>query len=106
MGLQMNRNDEVKRDSPRFRFKLFVADDETNSKLAKDTLINICKKYLKEDYTIEVIDVLQDYKSALENKVFLAPTLIISTPNSQHKLIGSLSDVNKILKILGLSEEK
>lgn len=92
-------------DSQRiYHFKLFVAGDEPNSRKAKESLTRICGNYLREKYVIEVIDVLKDYKSALENNILLAPTLVIVAPQGETKIIGSLNDERKILEVLGLSE--
>ncbi len=87
-----------------YYFKLFVAGDEPNSRKAKESLMRICENYLREKYVIEVIDVHKDYKSALENNILLAPTLVIIAPQGETKIIGSLNDERKILEVLGLSE--
>jgi circadian clock protein KaiB len=92
-------------DSPRtYHFKLFVAGDEPNSRKAKERLKRFCETRLKGNYKLEVIDVLEDYKSALENNILLAPTLVVGGPKPETKIIGSLDDERKILEVLGISE--
>jgi len=94
---------ELKNTPPRYRFRLFIAGDGPKSQRARETLNHICKTHLKGNYTLEVIDVLEDYKAALDNNILLAPTLIIESHQLQSRIIGSLDDAQKVLEILGLS---
>lgn len=91
---------------PIYHLKLFVAGDEPNSRIAIETLKNICDTYLQGNYSLELIDVLKDYNKALENKIYFAHTLIITTPKSQFRIIGSLSNTRKLHEILGLSQKE
>lgn len=98
----MSEDIEKRQGLKRYHFRLFVAGDEPNSRKAKDTLRRFCETYIKENYKIEEIDVLRDFKSALENNILLAPTLVILEP-VEAKIIGSLDDERQIVDILGLS---
>lgn len=100
-------DEKNRKKTTKYHFKLFIADEEPNSMSALKTLNNICENYFKKrDYTIEIIDVLKDYKKALENNILLAPTLIIITPQSQYKIVGSLEETRRFLDILGLNNNK
>ncbi|MCR4407476.1 MAG: circadian clock KaiB family protein [Anaerolineae bacterium] len=90
-----------------YHLRLFVAGDEPNSRQAKETLNRLCEAYLKDHYTLEIVDVLEDYRAALENQILVAPTLIIAAPPPPITIIGSLSDTRRVLNALGLpaSEE-
>lgn len=102
MGKKRGRNKTVE-----YHFKLFVADEEPNSKSAIETLNNICNKYLKKHaYTIEIIDVLKDYKKALEDNILLAPTLIITTPYSRYRIVGSLNEIQKFIEAASYHKNK
>ncbi|MGB9701051.1 MAG: circadian clock KaiB family protein [Thermodesulfobacteriota bacterium] len=93
--------------SPKYyHFQLFVAGDEINSRRTKETLHRLCTKYLPGQHKIEIIDVLKDYKAALENQIFFAPTLVILSPPPQTKIVGALNDPQKILDVLGLARAK
>ena len=74
--------------------------------MARETLQHICETMLKGDYTLEIIDVLQDFETALEYNVLVAPTLIITSTQPPITIIGSLGDTNKVLKALGLSKRE
>ena len=86
--------------------RLFVAGDERNSILAKENLQMICKNHLGGRYEIEVIDVKEDFGSALESNVFVTPMLILVSPPPGVKILGNLSDTQKLLRALGIEEVK
>lgn len=100
----MSKGSEKPEGIKRYHFRLFVAGDEPNSRRAKEALNRFCEVYLKKNYKIEIVDVLKDFRSALENNVLLAPTLLILEPPMGTKLIGSLNDERRLLEVLGLSE--
>jgi len=91
--------------SPYFQFYLFINDNEFNSKQAQNNLERICRTYLVDRYELEVIDVAQDIQRALEQGVLVTPLLKIHSLHNQYTIIGNLSDVNKVLTLLGFHEE-
>lgn len=82
-----------------YRMRLFVAGNEANSRKARANLERICKDHLGDDVEYEVIDVLQDFETALECGVLVTPELIVDAPVSV-KIAGTLSDTEKILAAL------
>ena len=103
----MRRETVKKRErGDKYHMKLFVAGDDRNSRMARETLQHICETMLKGDYTLEIIDVLQDFETALEYNVLVAPTLIITSTQPPITIIGSLGETNKVLKALGLSKRE
>jgi circadian clock protein KaiB len=87
-----------------YHLRLFVAGDEPNSRKAKEVLKYLGERHLQGNYTLEVVDVLENYKAALEAQILFAPTLMIIDPPTKTRIIGSLSDVRRILEVLGLPE--
>ena len=85
-----------------FRMKLFVARGELNSRLAVDTVERVCQKYLASRYSLEILDVLEDYRPAMEENVLVVPTLIVYEPPPPIRLVGPLSDPATLLKVLGI----
>lgn len=83
-----------------------MAGDQPNSRLARKTLEGICRDYLQGRCRLEVVDVLEDFKAAMEENVLVAPTLVVYESSSQIRIVGSLSDPSRLLKILGIREEK
>ncbi len=92
--------------STRYHFRLFVAGDEPNSRQAKEALQRLGETRLGGNYVLEVVDVLANYEAALEAQVLLAPTLVIVSPPSETRIVGSLQDMRKVLQVLGLPERE
>ena len=83
-------------------FRLYVTGDLPNSLQAIANLNDLCEAHLPDRYDIEIIDVLLDPTRALTEKVFMTPTLVSVSPYPGHRIVGTLSNTEPILQILGL----
>lgn len=81
---------------------LFVADNRPNSYRAKDNLKKICDQRLRNEYELEVIDVLEDSGKALEYNILVIPAVVLETPH-RATILGDLSDPSAVLRALGLT---
>lgn len=97
-----NDDDEV---DNHFELDLYIAGASTNSIRAVANLREICEKYIKERYTLRVIDVHQEKSLASQQQLVALPMLIKSRPYPERRLIGDMSDTQKVLKGLGISAE-
>lgn len=88
-----------------FELSLYIAGASSNSIRAVANLREICDKYIKERYTLRVIDVHQEKSLAFKEQLVALPLLIKSRPYPERRLIGDMSDTQKVLKGLGLSAE-
>ena len=61
--------------------------------------------HLKDNYSLEVIDVSQQGMVAEAEQLIALPLLVRKSPLPERRMIGDLSDTNKVLKLLGLSTE-
>lgn len=86
-----------------YRFRLFIAGNEPNSRLAEQNLRALCAAYLPERHHIEIIDVLQDFEAALKAMIMVAPAVMMTAPRSV-TLFGALTDTARTLAALGLKE--
>lgn len=85
-----------------FTFRLYVAGDAPNSLQAMANLTQLCETYLPDRHSIEIVDVLLDPKRALTESILLTPTLVSESPYPGHRIVGTLSNTEPILQILGL----
>lgn len=85
---------------PTYRMRLFVAGKEPNSAIAREALNRICSTYLNHDCQVEVIDVLEDFQPALEERVLVTPALVITEPGPRTVVFGNLADTSKVLAAL------
>jgi circadian clock protein KaiB len=82
--------------------RLFVTGATPNSVRAVSNIKQICEAHLKGKYSLEIIDVYQQLKIAEEEQLIALPLLIKKTPLPERRLIGDMSDTDKVLKGLGL----
>lgn len=81
----------------KWELRLYIAGQTTNSILALKNITNYCKEHLKGKYTIEVIDLLINPQLAEGDQIFAIPTLVRKVPEPLRKIIGDLSNEEKVL---------
>ena len=84
----------------KYLLKLYVTGHTPRAEVAIDNLRRICEDDLGGRYDVEIIDVLTHPQLAEDEKVLATPTLIKSLPPPLRRVIGDLSDKEKVL--LGL----
>jgi circadian clock protein KaiB len=85
--------------------RLFVAGQAPNSVQAVANLKAICREYLDNNYSLEIIDTLDDPFRALADGVLITPTLIKMSPKPAMKVVGNLSGKSAVLAALGVLEK-
>jgi circadian clock protein KaiB len=89
--------------SPDFwELRLYVAGQTPKSVKAFANLKRICEEHLEGRYTIEVIDLLKNPKLAQGDQILAIPTLVRKLPEPMRKIIGDLSDTDRVLVGLDL----
>jgi circadian clock protein KaiB len=83
-----------------FILKLYVTGATPRAEAAIANLRRICEQELNGQYQLEIIDVLEHPQLAEDDKILATPTLIKQLPPPLRKVIGDLSDKEKVL--LGL----
>jgi circadian clock protein KaiB len=85
-----------------WKLRLYVAGQTPKSLSAFANLKALCEKHLKGRYRIEVIDLLENPQMARGNQIVAVPTLVRVLPHSVRKIIGDLSDTDRVLVGLAL----
>ncbi len=85
--------------------RLYIAGSAPNSVRAMANLGSICDEYLKDNYELEIIDILKQPLRALVDGVLLTPTLSKVSPPPATKLVGDLRAKNDVLMALGLVDK-
>jgi circadian clock protein KaiB len=83
-----------------YLLKLYVTGSSPRAELAIANLRRICEQELRGQYQLEIIDVLEQPQLAEDDKILATPTLIKQLPPPLRRVIGDLSDKEKVL--LGL----
>jgi circadian clock protein KaiB len=85
-----------------FKFRLYVAGDAPNSALAVANLTALCEAHLAGRHAIEIVDVLRQPWRALEDGIFMTPTLVKLAPAPPRRIVGTLGQIQPLLQALGL----
>ena|ERR1700761_8834990 len=86
-----------------YRLRLYVTGATPNSARAIVNLKEFCETHLKDNYELEIIDVYQQPLTAEIDQVIAIPMLIKLAPMPQRRLIGDMSDKEKMFKGLNLA---
>jgi circadian clock protein KaiB len=90
----------------KYVLRLYITGSTIRSTLALTNLKKICKEYLEGRYELEVIDLYQHPSLAKGEQIIAAPTLIKKLPLPFRRIIGDMSDKEKVLLGLDLKEMK
>lgn len=85
-----------------WQLRLYVAGETPRSATALKNLRRICEEHLAGRYHIEVIDLKKDPGMASANEIIAVPTLVRKLPEPIRKIIGDLSNEEKVLIGLNL----
>ena len=97
------RNSTVPGGTPdHWNLRLYVAGATPRAVAAMENLKRICEEHLAGKYDIEVVDLLKDPKLARGHRILAVPTLVRELPEPVRKIIGDLSDTEKVLVGLDL----
>ncbi len=81
----------------KWELRLYVAGQTSKCVAAFANLKRICENHLAGKYTIEVVDLLKDPKLAKGDQILAVPTLVRKLPEPVRKIIGDLSNTERVL---------
>jgi len=90
----------------KYKLRLYITGTTSRSVLALTNLKRICEEYLEGRYELEVIDLYQNPGLAKGDQIIAAPTLIKQLPLPFRRIIGDMSNTEKVLLGLDLWEIK
>jgi len=88
----------------KFELRLYVAGQTPKSVLALRNITKYCKEHLHGKYTLEVIDLLKNPQLAEGDQIFAIPTLVRKVPEPIRKIIGDLSNEERVLVGLNIRQ--
>jgi circadian clock protein KaiB len=94
-----------------WELRLYIAGQTPKSILALENIRKISRDHLKVKYTIEVIDLLKSPQLAETDEIFAIPTLVRKIPKPLRRIIGDLSNKEKVLiglniRVITVADEK
>ncbi len=92
-----NENQAEARNLDTYLLRLYVAGQTPKSMTAFANLKNICEEHLAGRYQIEVVDLLENPQLASGDQILAIPTLVRKLPEPVRKIIGDLSNTERVL---------
>jgi circadian clock protein KaiB len=95
-----NVNTKVKKtkNSPKeWDLRIYVAGETPKMLAAIENLKKVCNEHLKDNFTIEVIDLLKNPQLAAGEQILAIPTVVRKLPEPVKRLIGDLSVTEKVI---------
>jgi circadian clock protein KaiB len=89
-----------------YLLRLYVAGQTPKSLLAFRNLKEICEEHLQGRYEIEIIDLLENPQLAHGDQILAVPTLVRRLPEPIKRIIGDLSNTERVLVGLDLQERR
>ena len=89
-----------------YRLRLYVTGSTPKSLRAIANLKQICEEHLQGKYELEVIDLYENPHLAVEDQIVAAPTLVKELPSPLCRMIGDMSDIDRILIRLELGPQR
>ena len=90
------------RTAKTWELRLYVAGQTPRAVTALDNLKKLCEEHLTGCYRIEVVDLLKNPQLARGDQIIAVPTLVRKLPEPMKKIIGDLSDKERVLVGLDL----
>jgi circadian clock protein KaiB len=80
-----------------WHLRLYVAGQSPKSLKAMANLMHICEEHLPTQYDVEIVDLVENPQLAARDEILAIPTLVRRRPEPMRKIIGDLSDANRVL---------
>jgi circadian clock protein KaiB len=87
----------VNADAKKWNLRLYVAGQTPKSIVALANLKRICDEHMNGRYSIEVIDLMENPQLAQRDQIVAIPTLVRELPSPLKRIIGDLSNTDRVL---------
>ena len=84
-------------DAKKWNLRLYVAGQTPKSIIALANLKRICDEHMQGQYEIEVIDLMENPQLARRDQIVAIPTLVRELPSPLKRIIGDLSNTERVL---------
>ncbi len=84
-------------DPEHWNLRLYVAGQSPKSLKAFANLMRLCEEHLQSRYDIEIVDLVENPQLAAGDEIIAIPTLVRRLPAPMRKIIGDLSDTDRVL---------
>jgi len=100
--MKAKKRGAVFKSRKQWELRLYIAGQTARAATAFANLKKICDEHLASKYSIEIIDLLKQPKLARGDQIIAVPTLVRKLPEPVRKIIGDLSNTERVLVGLDL----
>jgi circadian clock protein KaiB len=93
----------IESQNGKYVLRLYVAGNTPQSSRAITNIKTICQTHLKDRYTLKIVDLYEQQERGQDDQIIVVPTLIKQWPLPERRLIGDLSQTERVLAALDLS---
>ena len=93
-------------DDENYVLVLYVAGQTPRSATAIANIRKLCERELRGRYVLEIVDIYQEPERAKDEQLFAVPTLIKKLPAPLRRIIGDLSDTERVVAGMNLRRKK
>jgi circadian clock protein KaiB len=86
------------------KFKIYITGYTPKYKSILNRLNSDFNKSFNDQYSLEVVDILENAEQAIEDNILVTPTLIKVSPEPTKRIVGDLSDSARIMQNMGIAE--
>lgn len=102
----MNGATELSRTKLHYTLRLYVTGTTPMSRRAIMNINEICAEHLAGRYELEILDIYQNPRSAQDERIVATPTLVKALPHPLRRIIGDLSNRERVLLDLDLKPKE
>jgi circadian clock protein KaiB len=102
----ISRKATLQKKGAKWELRLYVAGQTPRSLAALANLKIICEEHMKSEYSLDVIDLLKNPQLAKGDQILAIPTLVRKLPEPMKKIIGDLSNTERVLVGLDIKKKR
>ena len=97
---------EPEPDQDHISLRLYIAGQTEKSMTAKSNLRRVCNTHLAGRYDLEVVDLAENPQLAADDRILATPTLIRRSPGPVRRIVGDLSNTDKLMEKLDIRKRR
>lgn len=89
-----------------YKFKLYIVEATPASRALVDRMKTVLDGALKDNYTLEIVNILKNPEIAVKEKILASPTLVMELPPPPQRIVGNIKDEKDLLISLKIFDQE
>lgn len=87
----------------KYRFKIYLVEKSPGSQDLINRITSLFNRKLRNNYSLEIIDIIKNPEVAVKNDILASPTLLKEHPLPSQRIIGNIKDEKTLITMLNLA---